>query len=120
MPIHPFQELEGELRVLTIESKAISNNLLGDPHQRQVAVYLPKNWNNSNKEYPLLVDLVGYTGSGFFHTNWKAFQESVPQRVERLIKEGQMGDVIIAFPDCFTSLAGNQYINDKKKMALFL
>jgi len=111
MPKHPFQPLQGELRLITINSTALSNNLLGDPTERQVAVYLPPGWENSTKEYPLLVDLVGYTGSGFFHTNWKAFQESVPQRVERLVQEGKMGEVIVAFPDCFTSLAGNQYIN---------
>ena len=111
MPKHPFQPLQGELRLITINSTALSNNLLGDPTERQVAVYLPPGWENSTKEYPLLVDLVGYTGSGFFHTNWKAFQEAVPQRVERLVQEGKMGEVIVAFPDCFTSLAGNQYIN---------
>jgi S-formylglutathione hydrolase FrmB len=111
MPKHPFQSLEGEIRILTIESTALSNNILGDPTSRQVAVYLPPGWNESMREYPLLVDLVGYTGSGFFHTNWKAFHETVPQRVERLVREGKMGEVIVAFPDCFTSLAGNQYIN---------
>ena len=111
MPLHPYKPIEGEIIVLSLESQSLSHNVLGDPITRQIAVYLPSGWRESKKEYPLFVDLVGYTGSGLFHTNWKAFQESVPQRVERLIQEAKMGEVIIAFPDCFTALAGNQYIN---------
>ena len=111
MPHHPFQPLDGEIRVLTIDSPSLQGNLLGDPSSRQVAIYLPPGWAESGQEYPLFVDLVGYTGSGFFHTGWKAFQESVPQRVERLVREGRMGPAVFAFPDCFTSLGGNQYIN---------
>jgi S-formylglutathione hydrolase FrmB len=42
---------------------------------------------------------------------WQGFGESVPQRLERLIASGVMGPVVLAFPDGFTSLGGNQYIN---------
>ncbi|MEC9073510.1 MAG: alpha/beta hydrolase-fold protein, partial [Myxococcota bacterium] len=92
-------------------SEALADNLLGDPATRQVVVYLPEGYDDSGADYPLMVDLVGFTGSGFSHVGWKAFAESVPQRAERLMAEGQMGPTIFAFPDCFTSLGGNQYIN---------
>ena len=111
MPMHTFGPIKGEIKIITINSKALEGNMLGDPSSRQVAMYLPPNWEESGKEYPLFVDLVGYTGSGFAHTNWKPFAESIPQRVERLVSEGKMGEVIVALPDCFTILGGNQYIN---------
>ncbi len=111
MPMHTFGPIKGEIKIITINSKALEGNILGDPSSRQVAMYLPPNWEESGKEYPLFVDLVGYTGSGFAHTNWKPFAESIPQRVERLVDEGKMGEVIVALPDCFTILGGNQYIN---------
>ena len=60
---------------------------------------------------PLFVDLVGFMGSGPAHVGWKAFAESVPERVERLVREGRMGPVVVAFPDCWTRLGGNQYVN---------
>ena len=110
MPNHPFQEVEGEIHNLTIESAALEGNLCGDPSTRVVQLYLPKGWQDMS-DLPLLVDLVGFTGSGKAHTNWKPFQESVPQRHERLVREGEMGCCAIAFPDCFTSLGGNQYID---------
>ncbi len=111
MPSQNFSALEGRIETITLESTAIANNILGDPTQRQIAVYLPAGYDKSDEQYPLLVDIVGFTGSGLAHVGWKAFAESVPQRVERLISEGRMGKVIVAFPDCFTSLGGNQYIN---------
>jgi S-formylglutathione hydrolase FrmB len=57
------------------------------------------------------VDLAGFTGSGLSHTNWVGFRENLPERLDRLIGEGRMPPVVVAFPDCFTRLGGNQYIN---------
>lgn len=111
MPVQNFQPLRGRLETVTVQSQAVANNVLGDPTERQVMVYLPEGYDGSSEEYPLLVDVVGFTGSGLAHGGWKAFAESVPQRVERLIAEEKMGKVIVALPDCFTSLGGNQYIN---------
>lgn len=111
MPIHNFTPAKGTRVEFTIESNAVANNVLGDPTLRRVAVYLPEGYEDSDEEYPLFVDLVGFTGSGLAHFNWRPFGENVPQRLDRLVAEGKMGPVITAFPDCFTSLGGNQYIN---------
>ena len=111
MPKHPFVRPRGQIRTVVIQSEVLKGNLLGDPTERSVVVYLPEGYDASNDHYPLLVDVVGFTGSGFSHVGWKCYSESVPQRVDRLIDEGRMGPAIIAFPDCFTSLGGNQYIN---------
>ena len=110
MPQHPFTRPKGRIEVIQVASEALANQV-GDPTVRSVAVYLPEGYDRSDEQYPLMVDIVGFTGSGFAHIGWKAFQENVPQQVDRLIAEGSMGPVIIAFPDCFTSLGGNQYIN---------
>ena len=59
----------------------------------------------------MLYDLVGFTGSGLAHANWKPFGDNVPERAARLVREQKMGPAIIVFPDCFTALGGNQYVN---------
>jgi S-formylglutathione hydrolase FrmB len=100
----------GEVRSLFLDSRVLQGNPLGDPARREVRVYLPAGYKAAQK-LPLLVDLVGFTGSGLAHTSWKAFTENVPERLDRLIAEGKMGPVVAAFPDCFTRLGGNQYIN---------
>jgi hypothetical protein len=114
MPTHNFQLPQGRVEYLEIDSQALTNNVLGDPTKRTVAIYLPENYESSDEEYPLLVDIVGFTGSGFGHIAWKAFQETVPQRIDRLVNEGKMGNVVVALPDCFTALGGNQYCSARK------
>jgi enterochelin esterase-like enzyme len=100
---------EGTVRHLRLHSAVLENNLLGDPADRSIDVYVPGG--HSGAGLPLLVDLVGYTGGGPAHTNWKNFGENVPERLDRLIGAGAMPPVVVAFPDCFTRLGGNQYIN---------
>lgn len=99
----------GTIHRLTVESRAIANNRLGEPLDRLVDVYVPHGHDGAG--LPLLVDLVGYTAGGPIHTAWKAFGENVPERLDRLIGEGAMPPVAVAFPDCFTRLGGNQYVN---------
>ena len=111
MPKQNYRQPLGKIEILEVDSSALKNNMLDDPAVRSVAVYLPRDYDSSTEDYPLLVDIVGFTGSGFAHIGWKAFSESVPQRIDRLLDEGKMGPVIVALPDCFTSLGGNQYIN---------
>ena len=111
MPQHPFVRPKGKIEIIEVESAALADNLLGDPSTRSVPVYLPEGYDDTTEEFPLMVDIVGFTGSGFGHIGWKAFAENVPQQIDRLIAEGKMGPVIVALPDCFTTLGGNQYIN---------
>jgi len=81
----------------------------GDPSVRVVDVYVPAG--HDGQGLPLLVDLVGFTGSGLSHTNWLGFRENLPERLDRLIGEERMPPVVVAFSDCFTQLGDNQYIN---------
>jgi S-formylglutathione hydrolase FrmB len=55
--------------------------------------------------------MVGYWGSGLRHTGWVALVENVPERLDRLIADGAMPPVVVAFPDCATKVGGNQYLN---------
>ncbi|MEN0652900.1 MULTISPECIES: alpha/beta hydrolase [Hyphobacterium] len=100
---------EGRVETIRVDSQAVANNVLGDPTRRRIDVYIPHGSDGAG--LPLLVDLVGFTGGGPAHTNWKSFGENAPERLDRLIGSGAMPPVVVAFPDCFTRLGGNQYIN---------
>jgi enterochelin esterase-like enzyme len=102
----------GTLVVLEHVSRILKDNPLGDPHVRKLGVWLPPQYEGSGrKRFPVLYDLVGFTGSGLAHTNWKPFGDNVPERAARLIHEKKMAPAILVFPDCFTALGGNQYVN---------
>jgi S-formylglutathione hydrolase FrmB len=112
--------VSGTTLVLDYESRVLAGNPLGDPHVRKLGVWLPPGYDSgvtksrsagSGRRYPVLFDLVGFTGSGLAHLNWRPFDENVPERVARLTADGRMGPAIIVFPDCFTSMGGNQYVN---------
>jgi len=107
--MHKFFGPTGTVSRVTVESEALKTNMLGDPSVRVVDVYVPAGHDGGG--LPLLVDLVGFTGSGLSHTNWTGFRENLPERLDRLIGEARMPPVVVAFPDCFTRLGGNQYIN---------
>ena len=110
----------GTTVVVEHDSRVLAGNPLGDPHVRKLAVWLPPGYDQDvargsrggrGRRYPVLFDLVGFTGSGHAHLNWRPFDENVPERAARLIHEKKMGPCIVVFPDCFTCLGGNQYVN---------
>src|ERR1700674_3577967 len=106
----------GKLVVLEHTSRILKGNRLGDPYVRKLGVWLPAEYDQQagrglGKRFPVLWDLVGFTGSGLAHANWKPFSDNVPERVARLIHDRKMGAALIVFPDCFTALGGNQYVN---------
>jgi enterochelin esterase-like enzyme len=106
----------GRVIVLEHESRVLADNPLGDPTTRRLAVWLPHEYDRGathgrGRRFPVLYDLVGFTGTGLAHLNWKPFSENVAERAARLVREKRMGPAIIAFPDCYTALGGNQYVN---------
>lgn len=105
-----FDGPRGAVHTLRHDSKLLRGNRPGDPHVRDVIVYTPPGFDPARR-YPLLVDLVGYTGSGASHTNWKPFGLNLVERLDRLLADGRIGPMIVAMPDCFTAYGGNQYID---------
>ena len=104
--------LRGRLEQFKLDSTVLRGNALGDPHSRAVTVYLPPEYDRApTRRFPVFVDLAGFMSSGPAQVGWKAFEESVPERLERLVRNQAMGPVIAVFPDCWTRLGGNQYIN---------
>jgi S-formylglutathione hydrolase FrmB len=106
----------GTLVTLEHTSKVLADNPLGDPHVRRVAVWLPPQYDEGaakglGRRYPVLVDLAGFMGSGLGHIGWKNFTENLPERLDRLVHQKAMAPLMVVFPDCFTALGGNQYVN---------
>jgi len=87
----------GTMVVVEFDSKILAGNPLGDPHRRKLAVWLPPGYDSGTvrgrsagrgRRFPVLFDLVGFTGSGLAHLNWRPFDENVPERAARLVAVG--------------------------------
>lgn len=104
--------LKGRIDTFRLDSRVLAGNALGDPNVREVIVHVPPEHDrHPDRRLPLFVDLVGFMGAGPSHVNWKGFDENVPERIERLVRQKKMGPVVTVFPDCWTRLGGNQYVN---------
>jgi S-formylglutathione hydrolase FrmB len=97
-------------RVLSIKSEVLRSNALGDGVERDVWVYTPPGY-DEKKPLPALIALAGFTGNGAMLFNADALGDTLGARLDRLIGAGVCPPCIVAAPDCFTRLGGNQYID---------
>jgi len=101
----------GEVKILKHESQVLKNNPLGDPHIRDLCVYLPTGYEDGDKTYPTIYCLTGFTGRGKMLLNDNAFSPNLAERMDKLIAAGTIRPIIVVMPDCFTYYGGSQYIN---------
>lgn len=100
----------GSLVVHRFTSDVLRDNALGDPIERDLTVYLPPG-HDPSKPTPALLALVGFTGTGAMLFNVDPLGEDLRARLDRLILSGACPPVIVAAPDCFTKVGGNQYLS---------
>ncbi len=86
---------------LTVPSKLLKSD-------RKFAIYLPADYETSDRSYPVLYLL---HGGGDNHTGWVQFGE-VLNITDKAIKEGKATPMIIVMPDADTGRRG--YFNDVK------
>lgn len=101
----------GSVVNIPLKSQVLEGNPVGDPHERDLYVYLPPGYDGSGESYPSVYCLTGFTGRGRMLLNDHAFTPNLAERMDRLIAEGTVRPMIIVMPDCFTYYGGSQYIN---------
>src|SRR5688572_13694107 len=95
-----------------LDSAVLRDNPLGDPSERELHVYLPPGYQqDGSRRYPTLLGVVGFTGTGAMLFNRDPLGEDLAHRLDRLIGSGACPPLIVAAPDCFTRVGGNQNIN---------
>lgn len=101
----------GDIMHLRHESEVLKGNPLTDPHVRDLYVYLPPGYDESDIRYPSVYCLTGFTGRGKMLLNDNAFTPNLAERMDKLIAAGTIKPMIVVMPDCFTYYGGSQYIN---------
>ncbi|MEP7147610.1 MAG: alpha/beta hydrolase-fold protein [Acidobacteriota bacterium] len=103
--------LQGTVEHLRHESAVLKDNAPGDPHIRDLFVYLPPGYATDTRRYPSVYCLTGFTGRGKMLLNDNAFTPNLAERMDKLIAAGIVKPMIVVMPDCFTRYGGSQYIN---------
>ena len=101
--------IDGELHTLSIESRVLRDNPLGDPWRRELPVYVPPG--GATRGLPVILVLAGFTSVGASALRGTPWEPSLPERYERLLADGRAAPAVLAFPDCFTRWGGSQYLN---------
>ena len=105
-------DFKGRIVVAVIESQVLRGNPLGDPATRELFVYLPPSYDKDNwRRFPVVYCLTGFTGRGQMLLNSQPFTPNLAERMDKLIANGTIGEMIVVMPDCFTRLGGSQYLN---------
>lgn len=101
----------GRVERRVFDSSALRGNRAGDPHEREVPVYLPPQSSDPRARFPLVFLLCGYTGDGrdFFEPH--PWRRGVVARYDELVARGEAEPAIVVAPNCFTRLGGSQYVN---------
>jgi enterochelin esterase family protein len=105
-------KLAGRLVIEEVESRALQGNPLGDPHVRQIPVYLPPGYEASRTAYPTIYWLHGFTGIGLSAVNANPWVPSLPQCMDRVFAAGGQ-PAILVMADGFTKFGGSQYLNSE-------
>src|SRR5512143_1079388 len=91
-----------------IASRVLRDNALGDPAERRVPVYLPPGYDDGSARYPVVYFLAGFSGGGVYLLGESLWGETLPQRADRLVRDGAVRPLIVVMVDCLTRLGGSQ------------
>ena len=102
---------KGTVKFDALESKALAGNVTNENTKRALAIYLPPNYSNSTKRFPVLYLLHGI---GDDHLNF-VDDETKYNNIQSLMDAGiaaqRFGEMIIVTPDEKTNAFGSFYVN---------
>ncbi len=105
-------DLRGRLDEGVIASGALRGNVLGDPQERPIWVYVPPGYDDDpSKRYPSVYLIQGLTGQLDMWRNRAPFRKNFPELADDLFASGEAPPCIVVWVDCWTSLAGSQFVD---------
>ncbi len=102
---------QSRVKIETINAPSLLNNKLGIDTMQSIAVYLPPNYDSSNKSFPVVYYLPGFTSpiNEFLFGEYNGFE--LPKEVDSLIEHQLINEMIIVLVDGNTFLGGSFYVN---------
>ncbi len=105
-----LQAQKGTKERIKIHSKALEGNLIGDPADRDVSVYLPPSYNaNPDLRYPVLYFLHGFTDSDSQWFGWEDHWINIKDVIDASLAEGLSDEMIVVMPNAYNSFKGSMY-----------
>jgi S-formylglutathione hydrolase len=96
----------GTIRTMSLKAAALEGNLMGEPAQQEIAIYLPPGYESGTKRYPVLYLLHGIGGS---FEDWTKHWD-LRGSMDRIIFMGE-APFIVVMPNGGNSLGGGFYVD---------
>ena len=104
----------GKLIEIKVPAPALKGNLLGDPAEQNVSVYLPPAYETSPaKRFPTLYLLHGFTANNKAWVTGGYQGMSVQLLMDEMIKRGMIRDLIVVAPNGWNAYKGAFYTNSE-------
>jgi S-formylglutathione hydrolase FrmB len=104
--------MPGTVRIEIVASRALEANTLGDPATRRIAVWVPPSYDDApERRYPVIYWLAGYASTGEMQFAGSPWQPGLGERLDRLVAERRLGEIIVVAPDGFSRWGGGQYLD---------
>jgi S-formylglutathione hydrolase len=102
----------GRLVEVKVSAPALKGNLLGDPSEQSVAIYLPPSYDTSPaKRFPTLYLLHGFLGNNKAWTTGGYQGMSLRPLMDEMIKGGKIREMIVVVPNGWNTYKGAFYTN---------
>jgi len=104
------QNQTGTKERVKIYSHAIEGNLVNDPAERDVTVYLPPSYQSEpDKRFPVLYMLHGFTDTDSQWFGWENHWINLHQVLDQAVGEGRTKEMIVVMPNAYNRFKGSMY-----------
>ena len=101
---------KGTKERVKVHSKALEGNLIGDPADRDVTVYLPPSYqSNPGQRFPVLYMLHGFTDNDSQWFGWESHWINLQDVIEQSLAEGLSKEMIVVMPNAYNRFKGSMY-----------
>ncbi|WP_296700586.1 alpha/beta hydrolase-fold protein [Algoriphagus sp.] len=95
---------------IKVYSQAIEGNLINDPAERDVTVYLPPSYiEEPNRKYPVLYMLHGFTDNDSQWFGWEEHWINLHEVIDAALEDGQTKEMIVVMPNAYNRFKGSMY-----------
>lgn len=104
------QAQQGTKERIKVYSNAIEGNLIGDPAERDVSVYLPPSYQeDTDRRFPVLYMLHGFTDSDSQWFGWEDHWINLYDVINQALAEGLSREMIVVMPNAYNRFRGSMY-----------
>ncbi len=104
-------ELAGRLDKNVITSELLRGNVLGDPFERPLWVYVPPGYDESDARYPSVYVIQGYSGHVAMWANRQPFRQPFVETADEVFASGRAPGCVVVYVDAWTAYGGSQFVD---------